>query len=79
VIDIIGTIAMYDLVRMLTDGGPRRATETIAYYLWRKTFLDGRIDFSATISMVLLVGLVLLIGLYLRLVAKGGLSDGTSF
>lgn len=79
VIDIIGTIAMYDLVRMLTDGGPRRATETVAYYLWRKTFLDGRIDLSAAISIVLLVGLVILIGVYLRLMARGGLSEGTSF
>lgn len=79
VIDIIGTVAMYDLVRMLTDGGPRRTTETVAYYLWKKAFLDGRLDYSSTISIVLLIGLVILVGIYMKLVARGGISEGSAF
>lgn len=79
VIDIIGTVAMYDLVRMLTDGGPRKLTQTVSYYLWKRTFLDGRIDYGSAISIVMLISLVVLIGLYLKLVAKGGISEGTAF
>ncbi len=79
VVDFIGTIAMFDLVRMLTGGGPNRATETVAYYLYRVAFLDGRLDYAATISVAILVGLLLFIGLYLRLFARGGIDESTSF
>jgi ABC-type sugar transport system permease subunit len=79
VVDFIGTIAMFDLVRMLTGGGPNRATETVAYYLYRVAFLDGRLDYAATISVAILVGLLLFIGLYLKLFARGGIDESTSF
>ncbi len=79
VVDFIGSIAMFDLVRMLTGGGPNRATETVAYYLYRVAFLDGRLDYAATISIAILVGLLLFIGLYLKLFARGSIDDSTSF
>jgi multiple sugar transport system permease protein len=79
VVDFIGTIAMFDLVRMLTGGGPNRATETVAYYLYRVAFLDGRLDYAATISITILVGLLIFIGLYLKLFARGGIDESTSF
>jgi ABC-type sugar transport system permease subunit len=79
VIDIIGTVAMFDLTRMLTAGGPSRATETVAYYLWKKAFMDGRIAFASSISIVILIGLLILVGIYLRLATKGGISEGTAF
>ena len=79
VIDIIGTIAMFDLVRMLTGGGPNRATETVSYYLWRIAFLDGRLDYASTISIVLMLCLLGFVGVYLRLFARGGIDGGTQF
>ncbi len=79
VVDIIGTIAMFDLVRMLTGGGPNRATETVAYYLYRVAFMDGRMDYAATISIAILVGLLVFVGIYLRLFARGGIDESTSF
>jgi multiple sugar transport system permease protein len=79
VIDIIGTIAMFDLVRMLTGGGPNRATETVSYYLWRIAFMDGRLDYASTISIALLLCLLLFVGVYLRLFARGGIDGGTQF
>jgi multiple sugar transport system permease protein len=79
VIDIIGTMAMFDLVRMLTGGGPNRATETVAYYLYRMAFMDGRLNYAAAISIVILLGLLLFIGVYLRLFARGGIDESTSF
>lgn len=79
VVDIIGTIAMFDLVRMLTGGGPNRATETVAYYLYRVAFMDGRLDYAAAISVAILVGLLLFIGVYLRLFARGGIDESTAF
>jgi multiple sugar transport system permease protein len=79
VIDIIGTIAMFDLVRLLTGGGPNRATETVAYYLYRVAFLDGRLDYAAAISVAILFGLLVFIGVYLRLFARGGIDESTAF
>jgi multiple sugar transport system permease protein len=79
VIDIIGTIATFDLVRMLTGGGPNRSTETVAYYLYRVAFLDGRLDYAAAISVAILVGLLAFIGVYMRLFARGGIDESTSF
>jgi len=79
VIDMIGTVAMFDLVRLLTGGGPNRATETLAYYLYRAAFLDGRINFAAAVSVVILVGLLVFVGTYLRLFARGGVDESSSF
>jgi multiple sugar transport system permease protein len=79
VIDIIGTFAAYDLIRMLTDGGPGRTTETVAYYLWKVAFTQGHLDYSSAISIVLLAMLAVFIGIYMKLVARGGQGDGTSF
>jgi multiple sugar transport system permease protein len=79
VIDIIGTIAMFDLVRMLTGGAPNRATETVSYYLYRIAFMDGRLDYASTISIALLLCLLVFVGVYLRLFAKGGIDGGTQF
>jgi multiple sugar transport system permease protein len=79
VIDIIGTVAMFDLTRLLTDGGPNNKTETIAYYLWKANFGNGRIDYASAMSIVILVSLLILIGIYMRLFARGGTGEGTSF
>lgn len=79
VVDIIGTIAMFDLVRMLTGGGPNRATETVSYYLYRIAFMDGRLDYASTISVALLLCLLLFVGVYLRVFARGGIDGGTQF
>jgi ABC-type glycerol-3-phosphate transport system substrate-binding protein len=78
-IDIIGTVFQYDLVRLLTDGGPRQSTATIAYYLWKVAFMDGKLDYASTISMVLLIGLTAFIAVYLKVTGRGQTSDGTSF
>jgi multiple sugar transport system permease protein len=81
VIDIIGTVAQYDLFRLLTDGGPRRSTETVAYYLWKVAFMDGKLDYASTISIVLLIGLTIFIAIYLKLASRGQTADadGTAF
>jgi multiple sugar transport system permease protein len=66
-IDIITTFGQFDLVKLLTAGGPTRATETIAYYLWQTGFRDINFGYGSTISVVMVVGLAIGVLIYLRM------------
>ncbi len=66
-IDIITTFSQFDLVKLLTSGGPSRSTETIAYYLWQKGFRDINMGYGSAISIVMVVGLSIGVLIYLRM------------
>jgi multiple sugar transport system permease protein len=55
-VDIITTVGHYDLPMTLTQGGPFRATQTLAYYIWLTGFRDANFGFGAAASVLLLIG-----------------------
>ncbi len=63
-LDFITTFAHFDLVRMMTGGGPMRATETIAYYIYRVGFKSVDFPYSSTLSVVMFLFLALCSILY---------------
>jgi len=69
-IDLITTFGVFDVVMLLTQGGPFRSTQTLAFYTWRVGFTDINIGYGSAISvlMLLMVGTGAL--LYLRLVTR---------
>lgn len=66
-IDIITTFSQFDLVKLLTSGGPLRSTETVAYYLWQTGFRDVNFGYGSAISVVMVVGLSIGVLIYLRM------------
>ncbi|MGH2458035.1 MAG: carbohydrate ABC transporter permease [Chloroflexota bacterium] len=78
-IDIISTFGHVDLMKIMTQGGPFRSTETISYYVYQKGFGDGDLGNAAAISTLVLLALAIMAVVYLRTVFRSGETDGTGF
>jgi len=71
-LDVILTFGHVDLINMLTRGGPGRATETVAFHVYRTALLDGNLARGSAISTLMLVALTLFTWIYLRVLARRG-------
>lgn len=69
-LDVITTFGHVDLINILTRGGPGRATETVAFHVYRTALLDGNLPKGSAISAIMLIALTLFTWLYLRIVAR---------
>jgi len=78
-IDLIATMGAMDLVNILTQGGPMRSTETLAYYIYTQGIQDGNLGYGAAVSTVMLTAMLILASIYLRMLTRGGESGETSF
>jgi len=57
---VISCFKIYDVVAIMTDGGPGRATKMLVTYIYDEAFVKVRYGTASAISMVLLV-IVLLV------------------
>lgn len=56
----IGAFQAFDVIAMMTGGGPARATTTISWYIYEQGFLRFDIGAAATASVVLFVVLLII-------------------
>ena len=69
-LSVIGTIQLFDLVWILTGGGPSHASETMAVSMFEYGFKRSQIGYSSAISIVMfLISLVFALG-YQRFVLR---------
>lgn len=61
----IEAFKLFDVVFLITDGGPGSSTETIAVYVYRTSFQFFRTSQSAALSYILLFVVIVLTNLYL--------------
>lgn len=66
-IRIMDTFKTFDLVYLLTSGGPGSATETVAYYTYLKGFRDFSMGYTAAMAFVQLVIIVIIARLILAM------------
>jgi multiple sugar transport system permease protein len=66
-IRFVGAFLTYDLVYILTQGGPGTATETISYYIARIAFRHLDMGYASAMSWVLMLIIILFVGFSLRL------------
>ena len=57
---------VFDLVFVMTQGGPGGATQVLQYYGYKTLFTEGRIGYGAAISVVVFLAIFLLTLLYIR-------------
>lgn len=50
---LLNGFGTFDVVRIMTDGGPDRATETLATYIYENAFELGKFGYATTIAMTL--------------------------
>ena len=73
----IDALRVFDLVFVMTQGGPADATNVLQFYGYKKTFAEGMIGYGSAIAVtVFLIALILSLG-YLR-VLKAGRMEGAA-
>ena len=79
VLRLVEAFKLFDVMFVMTRGGPGVATETISYYIYKKTFNDLEWSYVAAIGLTLLVILSVLAVLGMRMMnAKAALAAGTA-
>ena len=63
---LITSFQAFDVVRIMTQGGPARATELFVYAIYEQIFLDLRVGRASALTVVFFLLLLALTGLQLR-------------
>jgi len=66
-LDAINTIRHYDIIGVMTAGGPAGATEVLPVLLYNTAFRANRFGEAAAIGVLLLVVVLALAAFYIRL------------
>lgn len=67
ILGIVGSLKTFDLVKLLTNGGPGRATTFLNTYLYEKAFKDFNTGESAAIGVAILIIALIMAVLQVRL------------
>lgn len=70
-LNIINAISQSGIILVLTKGGPVRATETLALYLYKEAFLNYQMSGAATMSIVLAFINMIVVVVYLAAKRRG--------
>ncbi len=70
IIQLINEFRTYDLVYVLTKGGPGIATELLSYFAYKRAFLGLAINEGAAVSFVLLLLVLMLTIAFFRIVTR---------
>lgn len=55
ILAITGTLKVFDIVFVITQGGPMGTTELFSTYMYQKTFTDNRFGYGSTIAVLIVV------------------------
>ncbi|WP_433869623.1 carbohydrate ABC transporter permease [Saccharopolyspora sp. CA-218241] len=71
----VAGLQVFDLVFVVTSGGPANATSTVVYYAYQQAFLFGRFGYAAAICALLVAALAAFTAALFAL-TRGGRFDG---
>jgi ABC-type sugar transport system permease subunit len=74
VLRTIDAFKVFDLVYVLTGGGPANGTQTIAYFTYVQAFSDQRFGFGSALADVIVVCILMLCAVYLRALRRNEMS-----
>jgi raffinose/stachyose/melibiose transport system permease protein len=74
VTNLIGSLAVFDVIAALTDGGPGYATESMSLYIMRASF-NGHTGYATAVAVLMFVVILIPVSVALRLMKK---ADGDS-
>ncbi|HEY8383274.1 MAG TPA: sugar ABC transporter permease [Microvirga sp.] len=73
VVSVIGALRSFDLVAIMTAGGPYSSSTVLAYYMYEQTFLSVRYGYGAAIATVLFLIMNVYIAFFLwRMLKREG-------
>jgi ABC-type sugar transport system permease subunit len=65
-ISLVNSLKTFDIIWVMTQGGPYRSSETLAVTMYRETFVEFKYGYGATIAIILSVIVLSISWLYLR-------------
>ena len=68
---LIGGFSVFDIIFVMTAGGPANATEVIATYTYTEAFTQNRVGYSATLSLIMTVISLIASVVFIRLRERG--------
>lgn len=63
---VIDSAKSFDIIYVLTGGGPGTSTSTVSLYIFRKAFVDGDFGLASAASVVMLILLLILVPIVVR-------------
>lgn len=72
ILQVIWEFAAFDLVYLLTKGGPANSTLTLSLYIYRKAFHYKELGYASALAVVLFLVLAAFTAVYLKAVNRGG-------
>lgn len=67
---MLDAFKLFDLVYIMTGGGPGYSTETLPFYLYQQGFSYGRYGYTAAASYLFLIGTVIIATLLIRRIGE---------
>lgn len=58
-INLLSSLKAFDLIFILTSGGPVRSTETVGYFMYRESMQNFKLGYGAASTVILLLGVLL--------------------
>ncbi len=55
ILSIIGALKYFDLIYVMTDGGPNNSTELMATYMYEQTFTNFNMGYGSSISFSMFI------------------------
>jgi len=74
----IDGLRVFDLVFVMTQGGPADATNVLQFYGYKKTFAEGMVGYGSAIAVVVFFLSLALSLAYLRMLKINRLAGATS-
>lgn len=72
IMGIIGALKVFDMVWVMTEGGPGGASELASTYVFRQSLLNFKQGYGSAVSVVLLVISLIITAIQLNIYARGG-------
>ena len=58
-INLLDALRAFDIIYVLTGGGPVRSTETVGYFMYRESMTQFKLGYGAAATVVLLVAVLI--------------------
>jgi len=69
---VIWTFNSFNVIFLVSEGGPFRSTEILATWAWRLGFQQSQIGIAAAYSVIILIILLVFSGAYIRVLSRSG-------
>jgi len=70
VLKTVWTFQIFDIVYVLTSGGPASGTQVVSYYIYYSSFFQLKFGYAAAMSYILLGIILILVFIYYRLIRR---------